>query len=178
MLDKDNSGKGVAKFKLIGGTIKANQPFLIQIYDEKDGLNLDNVEFAGKTIKYSANPQDVDDDSETKLVGTYKGIIGYNDEFVKGKQWYMAISNGTWYSSATGYTRPTGAYLDIELNGSEAPIIYIEDPETGTTGIMEMDVEKKALSTEGWYTVSGVKLQGAPTQKGVYIKDDKKVIIK
>jgi hypothetical protein len=178
LLDKANSGKGVAKFKLIGGTIKANQPFLIQIYDEKDGLNLDNVVFANKTIEYAANPQDVDDDSETKLVGTYKGIIGYNDEFVKGKQWYMAISNGTWYSSATGYTRPTGAYLDIELNGSEAPIIYIEDPETGTTGIMEMDVEKKALSTEGWYTVSGVKLQGAPTQKGVYIKDGKKVIIK
>ena len=175
LLDKANSGKGVAKFKLIGGEIEANQPFLIQIYEDK---NLDEVEFVNKEIEYAANPQDVDDDSETKLVGTYKGIIGYNDEFVKGKQWYMAISNGTWYSSATGYTRPTGAYLDIELNGSEAPIIYIEDPETGTTGIMEMDVEKQALSTEGWYTVSGVKLQGAPTQKGVYIKDGKKVIIK
>ena len=178
LLDKANSGKGVAKFKLIGGEIKANQPFLIQIYEDK---NLDEVEFKDKAIEYAANPQDVDDDSKTRLVGTYKGIKGYGEgeEFVKGKQWYMAISTGVWHSSPDGYTRPTGAFLDIDMDGvAGAPVIYIEDPETGTTGIMEMDVEKQALSTEGWYTVSGVKLQGAPTQKGVYIKDGKKVIIK
>jgi hypothetical protein len=176
ILDPANSGKGVAKFKLIGSDIEANQPFLIQIYADK---KLNTITFENKEIVYSANPQDVDDDSKTRLVGTYKGIIGYGEEFVKGKQWYMAISNGTWYSSEDGYTRPTGAFLDIDMDGvAGAPVIYIEDPETGTTGIMEMDVEKQALSTEGWYTVSGVKLQGAPTQKGVYIKDGKKVIIK
>jgi hypothetical protein len=31
---------------------------------------------------------------------------------------------------------------------------------------------------EGWYTVNGMKLNAAPTQKGTYIKDGKKVFVK
>ena len=67
-------------------------------------------------------------------------------------------------------------FLDDDLKlGALPDTNYIKSIVTAEE---EMDVEKKALSTEGWYTVSGVKLQGAPTQKGVYIKDGKKVIIK
>ena len=34
------------------------------------------------------------------------------------------------------------------------------------------------LETNGWYTLYGVKLAGAPTEKGVYIYNNKKVLIK
>ena len=34
------------------------------------------------------------------------------------------------------------------------------------------------MSPEGWFNLRGMKLQGAPTEKGVYIKDGKKIVIK
>ena len=33
-------------------------------------------------------------------------------------------------------------------------------------------------AAEGWYTLNGVKLQGAPTEKGIYINNGKKIVIK
>ena len=32
-------------------------------------------------------------------------------------------------------------------------------------------------SDGAWYTLTGVKLQGEPTEKGIYVKDGKKVAI-
>ena len=36
----------------------------------------------------------------------------------------------------------------------------------------------KNEADNSWYTIGGVKLNGRPTEKGVYIIDGKKVIIK
>ena len=33
-------------------------------------------------------------------------------------------------------------------------------------------------TTDGWYTIDGIKLEGEPTTKGIYIVNGKKVIIK
>ena len=30
----------------------------------------------------------------------------------------------------------------------------------------------------GWYTINGTKLQAAPTQKGIYIFNGKKLVVK
>ena len=46
-----------------------------------------------------------------------------------------------------------------------------------TTGIAEADIQAKA-APEGYYNLQGVKLNSMPTQKGVYINNGKKVIIK
>ena len=35
-----------------------------------------------------------------------------------------------------------------------------------------------ALVKDGWYTLNGVKLQGVPTEKGIYIRNGKKMVIK
>ncbi len=34
------------------------------------------------------------------------------------------------------------------------------------------------LQSEGWYTLEGRKLSGVPTQKGIYINNEKKMVIK
>ena len=31
---------------------------------------------------------------------------------------------------------------------------------------------------EGWYTINGMKLNAAPTEKGIYINNGKKVVVK
>ncbi|MBR7135173.1 MAG: hypothetical protein IKC85_06470, partial [Bacteroidaceae bacterium] len=33
------------------------------------------------------------------------------------------------------------------------------------------------LYPDGWYTITGIKLQKMPTEKGIYIKNGRKVII-
>ena len=35
-----------------------------------------------------------------------------------------------------------------------------------------------ATAVDGWYTLNGIRLQGAPTEKGVYINNGKKIVIK
>ena len=39
-------------------------------------------------------------------------------------------------------------------------------------------VETDAANDGAWYTLSGVKLDGKPTEKGIYICNGKKVVIK
>ena len=55
----------------------------------------------------------------------------------------------------------------------------IEEFGGGTTVIKGINFENaQEINTEGWYTINGIKLESAPTQKGIYIKDGKKVVIK
>ena len=177
VMDKSKTSAKAVSFKLnLTEQIAANTPFIIQLYEAK---NMNTISFT-KTIKYTgAAPKVVDDDSETRLVGTYTGIKGYDETFVNNKQWYMAIGNGEWYTSADGYTRPTGAFLVFEeAPAAGAPCVSIEDINgAGTTAIMNVNYNK-AINAEGWYTVNGMKLDNAPVEKGVYIKDGKKVVIK
>ena len=36
----------------------------------------------------------------------------------------------------------------------------------------------EAVKAEGWYTINGIKLNAAPTQKGIYINNGKKIVVK
>ena len=55
--------------------------------------------------------------------------------------------------------------------------IIIEEPD-GTTSIMDVRSFNEDMTAEGWYTIEGKKLNAAPTQKGVYIQNGQKVVIK
>ena len=71
------------------------------------------------------------------------------------------------------------AYLKV--NGSaavNAPRLVIGFGGEGTTGISEeVRVKNEEFATAPYYDLNGRKLQGKPTQKGVYIKNGKKVIV-
>ena len=49
-----------------------------------------------------------------------------------------------------------------------------------TTGIGEIDTKtgEVTFNSEAWYTLDGVRLSGKPTEKGLYINNGKKVVIK
>ena len=47
-----------------------------------------------------------------------------------------------------------------------------------TTGIGTLDTESGEIDFGGWYTLSGRKLDTKPTQKGLYIHNGKKIVIK
>ena len=72
------------------------------------------------------------------------------------------------------------AYLKV--NGSaavNAPRLVIGfGGGEGTTGVDLIDNGKLIIDNDGWYDLNGRKLQGKPTQKGVYIQNGKKVVVK
>ena len=82
--------------------------------------------------------------------------------------------------------------LNNGRTGDEAP--WIQDPVTNlpmlksfvsknsgiSTGFIPIENGKLEMENEanGWYSISGQKLSGKPTAKGIYIRDGKKIIVK
>ena len=181
VLNTSNSSDEV-KFKLHMQDIEANEPFLVKVYKEIDLADLsgdaedtdDPLTFARKTIEYVETPS-VADAKGTKYIGTF---MGYQTD-AKAKitdEYYMSISDFIWHNAKDGgYTRPSGAYLKV-AEGVHARIL-IEEPD-GTTSIQTITANGEMVPAQGWYTLNGVKLQGVPTEKGIYINNGKKVVIK
>ena len=172
--DPDNDAKKDTK-------LAANKPFLVKTDRDINGV----IHFGAQTIVAPASEADltVDAGQGATFVGTYKLYnVTYRDE---AKKWFQ-IGGGytSWAfikstSSATWDLMPTEAYIQLPIE-SQSIVFNFEDVDGGTTAIKSIDVDNLSgkVSAEGWYTLNGVKLQGAPTEKGVYIKDGKKVVIK
>ncbi|MBQ7180332.1 MAG: hypothetical protein IJR87_03465, partial [Bacteroidaceae bacterium] len=48
----------------------------------------------------------------------------------------------------------------------------------GTSISLPLDDERRTKDSEAWYTLDGRKLEGKPTQKGIYINNGLKVTVK
>ena len=46
------------------------------------------------------------------------------------------------------------------------------------TGVETINNSQLTINNDGWYTINGVKLNGKPTEKGIYIFNGKKVVVK
>jgi hypothetical protein len=57
-----------------------------------------------------------------------------------------------------------------------APVLNIEIGET--TSLSPVPSPSREGSSQGWYTLDGRKLNGKPTQKGIYVNGGRKVVIK
>ena len=73
---------------------------------------------------------------------------------------------------------PFQAYVEHKGSNPAPPYFIVGDLGGDTTGIDATLVNSERVNSEAWYTLDGRKLQGKPTQKGVYITNGKKVIIK
>ena len=159
--------------KLAFGAIPANTPFLVQPATDKD---LATVTFSGKTIVYSANPK-VDDTKGHEFIGTY--VTGKNVTKDDTTEYYYSSSEKKFVNSANktniGIMR---AYLkDNSVAGVRAITIQEPNGTESTTAIGDFSVETKVVN-EGWYNLNGVKVQGVPTEKGIYIRNGKKIVVK
>ena len=178
---------GNVHFNIHLGEIKANTPFMFKVDGEKNNLNQVVV---NKAIVYDADNTDVDavqidadgnpyvaDKAGNKLVGFY----GINNAVAAG-EYYLGIDAGkvTWKpAGATGATVSKGERAKLVMaSGSEARQIIIEEPDGTVTAISAINVDNVVNAKGSWYTLSGMKLEGQPTEKGVYINNGKKVVIK
>jgi len=184
VVDKFDTNGGATDdvyFRLHMGDLPANKPFIVKIYKAKNmnTVTFDGVAHAGVDIVAPANEEalTLEDTKGNKFIGTYAGKYGF-----EGHQYVFSISTGKISGTgATTYLRPLGAYVEMpeQMHGmANAPSIFIEEPDGTTTAINTLSVENKKMDAEGWFTVGGMKLNAAPTQKGVYIKNGKKFIVK
>lgn len=178
IFDKTSNITNDVMFKLHMGELPANEPFILKIYQDK---NMNTVTFdgdgSGVVIVNSENPS-VKDAAGHEFIGTYTGKNGFEG----GKQYIFSLSTGNISrAGASTYLRPLGAYIkttEIMDGMSAAPRIIIEEPNGETTAIETINLEQQNQDAEGWYNLNGMKLNGAPSQKGVFIKNGKKVIVK
>ena len=121
-----------------------------------------------------------------KFIGTYaeKAI---NDQMPE----YQFMVNSETYNNLQFIRKDSGlsfaiipynAYFYLPAASGEAHLMEItfEEADGSTTTIRNFTVDNNSLkaNADGWYTLNGVKLNAAPTQKGVYINNGKKIVIK
>ncbi|MBR7017694.1 MAG: leucine-rich repeat protein [Prevotella sp.] len=171
-----SQGKDVITLKSIGRVIPATTPVII------------NAESAGlyPLVLYTGSVPDVEK-YKNKFIGTYIG----QTEMGKIK-WGLDVNQETSASGGTltlGYNSngevgffkydgevipPYRAYLGYTNLISNARFLFmIEDTFDGiATGVSEAPTDGQ--TGQAWYTLEGVRLNGKPTQKGIYIVNGKK----
>ncbi|MBR6893647.1 MAG: hypothetical protein IKN15_10530 [Bacteroidaceae bacterium] len=186
VLDESNNVPNTMHFITISsGTIDAGTPFLVHpTSDEGAPTDFQNqVVFSDVVIKKVESQMVTTDNNGNRFIGVFSPTTFYGKDF-----WYM--SKGMW-KRASKFTeenpvslKPFRAYIDMsnaKSKAAEAPMIIIDEPDGTTTVIDAATFNKGEFNSNadnGWYNVTGMRLVDEPTEKGVYIHNARKVIIK
>lgn len=103
----------------------------------------------------------------TNLIGTGQAV------YVLG----MVNSVMGFYEYTGEYMPANKAFIALEPSTSEAPTRGLSFVEEETTNIEDVTTDNSQQTTDTWYTLSGVKLTGKPTTKGVYLYNGHKYIV-
>lgn len=148
----------------------ANKPYLIKTSKDVNEFTLES-----KTIVKNASPQTVlEDPDEGITLGTFYGtvvsgtVIPKDDFFLSGNKFYYS-TGATTIKGFRGYFNVVG--FDSSAGAPEIDFVIDGEKTTNIEGI-------QILTDDGqYYNLKGQKVDN-PTEKGVYIKNGKKVVIK
>ena len=154
-------------------SIVAGKPYLVKPAATVD-FSANGKEFAGVNLNdATATPTEkthvnfVPTLGKTEVTGDVKDILILN-------------TSGTLvHPSAVGNMKGFRGYFlmhEAAANLARAFVINFGDGET--SGIQPIRMENGTTPAEGTYDLSGRRIQGQPTQKGVYIQNGKKVVVK
>ncbi len=107
------------------------------------------------------------------LRGSHVSPVGY---VADGTQYIL--KNGAFVPSASGSLARNKAYLQVPsvASGSVRYDFQLEDE--GVTDIQSIrDVQGGICEKDCWYTLDGKKLDGKPTEKGIYLYNEHKILI-
>ncbi len=105
-------------------------------------------------------------------------------EATTGDNTNFTLQNGPsgvgFYTVSPGYLAAGKAYLTLPTRvlSAQASPIMVEFEDEETTGIVSVESLTPNAENGVWYTLDGRKLESKPTQKGVYIVNGKKTVIK
>ena len=142
----------------------------------------DGVIPAGVPVLLLSKSVDSNDIRTSSTEETGKATVGQLKAAPKGGKEVKTIGNiyllykDKFYLSQTGTIPENGVYLEVQAeNLRTRGVLSIGDD--GTTGIQQIE-NGLNLEKNGWYTLDGRRLESAPTRKGLYINNGKKVVIK
>ena len=162
----------------------AGYPFFVKW---ESGENIVDPTFTGVVIEESEDPfSQLNNDATIFSIGQYSSLMMYPPEELTGDDdaliYYLGSDNKLRY---TGKQRLLNAFRHAFVfratDGSALPAGELDftlnfDDDT-TTGIVEVD-GTTARMPEAYYNIQGMKLNNAPKQKGIYITNGKKFIVK
>ena len=132
-------------------------------------LPVKNPEFNEVTIDASATTEV--NFNGGKFVGTYSPVnLAANDKSVL----FIGTANTLHWPDENMRINACRAYFQLD-SGQEAHEFVLNTGEGNATGITETHFTDSTANEEAWYTLDGRRLNGKPTQKGVYIYKGKKV---
>ena len=152
--------------------IEAGKPYIVKW---ADGDNITNPVFSNVTISEAVPTSVTSTDGNVTFVGSYSPfeISAVNKNTIL----YVGSANHIGYRNTVPYT--LGAFrahfVIPEGNANSAPIIV------QNFGDVVSSIETSPAPSQGdesWYTMTGVKLNGVPTQRGIYIHNGRKEAIR
>ncbi len=185
-------------------TLRAGTPYLVKWdkpanYTAYDGNNANTCSdivaptFSGVTVSTISGGHA--DTHYVDFVGSFSPVsLEANDKTVlylgAGNKLYYPSQNRTMGSCRAVFRLHNGlAVGDLEPGGAKATRFVMNFGSDDTTGIVEVNADEdlKSASYESgisnplqraWFDLQGRRLTGKPTEKGVYINNGKKVVIK
>lgn len=171
-------GKGAVNFDR-ASDIKANTPYLITVPSDAWGAEFD---LTGKDITFAATDVTVKANEKKTQSGFYYMFTGGSQkQTVAADAGYVLNAEGNKFAKTTGSVDVPAfqAYFYPSTHNLQADalaISFVDNSEA--TDIQGVDTKQVAADNDNWYTLQGLKLDGKPTEKGIYIYNGKKVAIK
>ena len=154
--------------------LEAGVPYIIRW---TSGDNLVSPVFNNVTIDATVNNFDngASGDNNVCFKGNYNALT-YSDE--TNSIYYMGPDNGLYHPNGQGdaVIKALSAYFELG-NGINLAGYSLDFGDGETTGIRTIGTEP-LMNDGAWYTLDGRKLNGIPVQKGVYINNGRKVVLK
>ena len=184
VIDEAKSTSDNLVFKKENRKIPANTPFLIKATNNTD---LHQLVFRHVEIKNPKTEAELTVEAAgNKFIGTYTGY--WNKEAKADGKARAQFFGGKLYDgknhqglTTTLYEFPLGAYFEFSSAASAGVRITVVDENGISTDINVVEIAEDGAAdaefAEGWYTITGIKLDAKPTEKGVYIYNGKKVSI-
>jgi len=180
-------------------SITAGQPYLVK-WDNTEATEgteyTENPVFSGVTISSTTAGSFTSVDGKVQFLGTYDPapIANGNKACL-----FLGSANTLYWPDTDNYkVGAFRAYFKVDL-GNGLGVYPVSDPSapgvrsfvlnfgagsaddssaSGIAVISPASVTDADVSAPRWYTIDGVRLDGKPTKKGVYIKNGRKVIVR
>lgn len=137
-----------------------------------------NPVFTGVTINAAAPTEVTSNDGNVNFLGQYNPFT-IDDSNIKSVI-LLGSNNKLGYSTGNRTLRSFRAHFFVPATAMARSFELNFGEDGGTTGVFQIENGELKVKTlnSGWYTLGGLKLQGEPTEKGVYIYNGKKVVLK
>lgn len=159
--------------------IEAGVPYLVKW---TSGDDISNPVFQGVTISNST-VQAVE--STTAGLESIQMVGCYSPESVTADDksiLFLGDANTLYYSTIDRQIRSCRAYFSVPYiknnAGAKARAFALSFDGEDVTGILGVSADSTDVKDGVWYSLDGVRLSGKPTQRGLYINNGKKVVIK